>query len=752
MNTHTLWRAAILAALLGAALPVGASTDPHVWQSIGPTSIDGGDVDYGWAAGRVTDMLVTDDGTRWIATANGGIWYRGPEGDGWNESNKNLTTLAFGAIDHFGSTFYAASGEDNGDCIDCGRGQGLFRSTDGGHSWSAMSASTSASRSAFIRVGSADGKVIWAGGEYGLIESTDGGDTWSAPLQRPDPGTGDLQPFENPRAIAVLPDYHATLVADETGIFRFTNGQGWTALPLNPVAPLQDPQNGYAGTQMAGAMAVTAANPHEILVGFTVDNTNYDHGCKAGIYLSTDDGDTWKELSRLSGDPYATNAYYKLVQDTGCQGWYDNAVAISPTDPKTLVVAGITLDLSTDGGQAWSDLESSSSEHPDVHTIAFDPSGKTFYVGEDGGVIEYSSDGTTAQNLNQDLSIAEFYGSAGTMADGSVVIGGMQDNGTARIANPLQDVGGVPPSPCPSSTPEPAAGWPKLGWKSILSGDGGEVLIDPRNPQDVYAEYVQGALQSSTDGGCTFNSIAPPVQHAAWVMPYATSDDWNFVVAGGDDVYLTLTGGVGAPGAEGADTWKPQKAFTPPSNATTNVTALWVSHDGQVIVAGRSDDKGLTPPRLAKRFTIGGPWQNEDVSDATFIDSVIVDPKNSNHAFLATEFSQPPSCSIRETMNFASPTPQWSHIEANLRNPTPSDPNSGDNCMSSTLSLFNGRLYAGTSRGVFVYVPTPAPAHWEPVGQDLPIVPVVSLNFVAPNSLIVFTHGRGAWYLPQINP
>jgi hypothetical protein len=369
--------------------PACAANTAHTWQSIGPSSITG--LDYGVAAGRVRDITVLDDGTVYIATAGGGIWRRRlPDDKGWVPVDDNLPTLAFGSIDHAGTTLYAASGED-ASCYDCAWGSGVFVSRLG-KSWSRLT-NAPIMQSSLVRVESHDGKtILWLVGNAGLYKSEDSGLSWTQLSREPNPGDKNVecdpeatQPsraptsplpagqvgFCDPRGLAMIPADHVVIVGDTRGLYRSTNdGATWTHLDVNPI---RDLQASYLATGTSSSLAVAPGPPeHSVVVaGFSVANTNYDYGCIAGFYISDDSGKNWVPLRPFDYFNPVNSYEHEPGSPKGCQGWYDNAVGINPQNPKEIVVGGITLERSTDGGKAWEPLGKNIALHPDLHALAY---------------------------------------------------------------------------------------------------------------------------------------------------------------------------------------------------------------------------------------------------------------------------------------------------------------------------------------------------------------------------------------------
>ena len=112
------------------------------WTSLGPTGVfSTGAPQWGIVGGRTKSIAIhpNDPLTLYIGTAQGGIWKTTDGGENWQDIGYGLESLAFGAIaidPDNPETIYAGSGEV---CYFFGYigfdGKGIYKSTDGGNSW-----------------------------------------------------------------------------------------------------------------------------------------------------------------------------------------------------------------------------------------------------------------------------------------------------------------------------------------------------------------------------------------------------------------------------------------------------------------------------------------------------------------------------------------------------------------------------------------------------------------------------------------
>ena len=143
-----------------------------------------------------------------------------------------------------------------------------------------------------------------------------------------------------------------------------------------------------------------------------------------------------------------------------------------------LVVGALHINRSTNGGQSLTRITSgyimTVDPHLDVHAIVADPnyngtSNARVYVATDGGIhradnIKTVRRGSGWVDLDATMRSSQFYGADGHRS-GDFVVGGTQDNGTLRLrgSNPAANL--------------------------VFGGDGGQIQIDPTNPNYIYGEY-----------------------------------------------------------------------------------------------------------------------------------------------------------------------------------------------------------------------------------------------------------------------
>jgi photosystem II stability/assembly factor-like uncharacterized protein len=180
-----------------------------------------------------------------------------------------------------------------------------------------------------------------------------------------------------------------------------------------------------------------------------------------GIYLSKDSGDTWERINSLNPRPM----YYSQIR-------------VDPSDNNYIWVLGTSLYKSEDGGKTFTGDGASGEVHVDHHSMWIDPSdGRHVILGNDGGLYVTWDRGKKWDHHNH-VAIGQFYHVGIGPNKDYHVYGGLQDNGSwggpARIRN---DSGSI-----------------NSDWYRVGSGDGFIVLVDPKDKDQIYFESQNGAM------------------------------------------------------------------------------------------------------------------------------------------------------------------------------------------------------------------------------------------------------------------
>lgn len=674
------------------AAPVAPVPGASNWTQLGPNAIPRGQT-YGpgrvLVTGRVTAIAIdpTDRDRLYVGAAQGGVWRSTDRGRHWAAMTDNAPSLAMGALaidpnDHL--TVYAGTGEANF-AQDSYYGAGILKSTDGGTTWTQLGAASFVGlRIARIAVTPGTPTRVFAATGGGLYRSTDAGTTWTRMGGTPLTAATD---------VTIDPNTPATVVASFWGgaIYRSTNAGAvtptWTQLGGGlPTSNVTRVALGRAPSNPLVLFALTAGpwDPDPSLA-YLVD----------GLYRSTDGGTTWTGIPLPGGN-------------IGGQGFYNLNVAVDPTTPDIVYLSGISLwkGIRNTATGAWSFTDVGTGYHPDNHAFAFDPTDhQTIYAGSDGGIYRSTNGGNTwDDSINRDLCLTQFEFIAQHPTSDAVVLGGTQDNGTEEFRN----------SPV---------------FYHSDDGDGGFCLIDQNQPRNFLSTYYSNSPKRSTQAG-RFGSwidVSAGIAGDGLFYPPLAADqtNQNNVAFGTDQINLDAAQGTGG--------WPTQVAL-PGLVANEFVSAVCYA-SSSLIYAGTTNGKVF---RLVKT---GGAWTATAIQAAPLPSRFIWD--------IATRPGAPDTIFLvmagfgvahvwRGAVGAAGTT--WTDASGSGGGRLPDIPANAlviDPIAADTM-------YVATD--VAVFRTTDAGATWAAFSEGLPNCAVFDLQLHEPSRLLrAATHGRGLW-------
>jgi len=725
------------------------------WEAVGPRPIwqaMRGDGRTGAMAGRVSALAIRSSPpyTIYLGGAQGGVWETVLPTDTtpftWTPKTDFLSSLAIGAIALAPSNedvIYVGTGEGNlsGDSY---FGAGVLKSTDGGATYAPVSGATFNRVSiAKIVVDPTNADHLYVatlrgrGGirrttpadqsAWGVWESVDGGVNWTPRLAQPPSATSPVG-GANDLVLDPLQPQQLYVALVGQGISKTVDGGATWFSVMNglPTTARYD----YIPSRFALGLAhPSAAVSATLYVGFDWANTSGAHQ-PAQVWKSTDEGGSWAVTS-------SSNVY----DYCGMQCWYNNVIAVDPTNADIAYVLGLYnygsgsggVYRTLDGGASWVDL--GFNMHPDYHAIAIrrdDP--RQVVVGNDGGVWYSANRGgrpngnadprsaTDWLNLNEHgLQLAQFTSIAQHPTRPDQFYGGTQDNGSLRSAF--------------------------SGWADMTNGDGGQLLIDPENPNYVYTTYY-GVSPYRFSNGMTsasgYQSLSNGINtgdrsefYLPWIMSPSNPQQ---LYLGTYRVYRTDT-------ARGAATWQAISSdltsgcvgAAPNGARGCYISAFGVTAGADALYVGTLE--GYV--HLSLNATSAAPtWQRIDqpgVMPGRPVTAIAVDRSDYRTAYVAyAGFNAATPATPGHLFKTTDAGQTWSDLSGNL-------PDVPINSLVLDPSRA-GVLYAGTDVGVLASFDFGE--NWAPLSTNFPFVTVWQLDLNSfTRQIAVGTHGRGAWAL-----
>lgn len=670
-----------------------AGLNPSQWQEIGPGNV----------AGRVRALAFDPSNPRRLlaGTASGGIWISTDVGASWRPNhdflpNLSITTIVFDPADP--RTVYLGTGEASAGLV----GVGAFKSADGGATWSLLPQTNVDNNTDWrfvnrLAIHPRQTSLLLAGvtsgslASGGIYRSTDGGASWTKVF------TGKVldiafEPGNPENALAGLDD----------GYIAFSRDGGATWTRTAALVPTPSGRGNTARIEIAFAPSQPG------LAYASVDNE------KGEVWRSNDSGGTWEKTA--------------APKQLGNQGDYDNAIWVDPLDHNHVIVAGLDIYQSFDGGVVFNKVSdwtlAPDSPHADHHALVsppdYGPNNPVLLNGNDGGVYKaanvraVSLVGVGWSNANNGLAVTQFYSGAGRTAAGGRVIGGTQDNGSLLLSQGQ--------------------------WRAWRGADGGMVAVDPQNDQLIYGEIYYLAIFRSLNGGSSAQYIctgiteaykpdsgtgqcgANTTQKANFIAPFVLDpNNPARMLAGANSLWVTDNLRTFA-----QPTWRTIK---PPSPATDNfINAISVHEgNGNVIWAGHNNGEVY---RTLDGLSMAPTWTRvgQGILPARRVQRIMVDKDNPNRVIVAvTGFV---SNNLWQTLDGGE---TWSSITGNL----PAAP-----IFDIKRHARNGQwLYAATSVGVFTS--ENGGASWSTTNEGPANIRVRELFWLDDSTLGAATYGRG---------
>jgi hypothetical protein len=634
--------------------------------------------------GRTRAMLVdyADSSRLFAGGVSGGLWVSPDRGANWspvddNMANLSITSITQSPFDH--NIFYYSGGEMAGNSAGI-PGNGVYKSTDGGQSFSLLASSGNNFNYTWqIEHSLNDTNEVFVGtGSLGLWQTPDAGATWVNVL------TG-----REITDIVVFPDGSIIVAAHHDGLYYSPSGDVGT----------------FTEISTAG---LPVSNFNRVVLARCRTNANYVYAMYENntgdaihsFWQSTDQGVTWTEKINPSVDgislPYP---------------WYTMMMFVDDNSPQTVIVGGVDIAISFNGGGGWIQGWDS---HADYHIGFSDPMNPDYYyIGNDGGVHRYDVNyfGSTSYELNNGYNVTQFY--AGCFFPDSVRFwGGTQDNGTQ------------------SGKPTTQA------QNHIFGGDGAFCAVNQQTSFEGYVSWQDGHIQKTTNAHASYPFFYPAmnemdgdangdVDDGTWfINPFEMNE------LDGQQLYFPTQNRLWRT-INGADNWE---ILTSP---ISNLYAVGVSYELDPIIYTGGVNKFYRIPS----GIFSGPGDQVNLSSTIpgtvgggFMSCISVSPKNEGTLFITySTVSNNPR--VYKVVN-ANTTPVWSSIQGDLP--------AGLGVNSIDVSPYHeDYLVIGTDFGVFTS--SNGGTNWV-LETDIPNVSVHQVKIRNSDcKAFIFTHGRGIW-------
>ena len=694
-------------------------------------------------SGRIAALAAHGDAgktTLYVGAASGGVWKSQDGGTTFkpvfdDQPVQSIGALAVDPTNH--KVVWAGTGEPwtrNSVSV----GDGIYKSTDAGETWSQMGLPQS-ERIARILVHPKNGEVVWAcvpgklwsdSPDRGVYKTSDGGKTWSQVLKGMNLSTGcsglSMDPKNPDVLFAGLWDFRrkgwtfrsggeGPESPSGSGLFRTADaGRTWAPLAASATSGL--PAGPWGRVEVAVA-------PSDAKIVYALIES-----AKSGLYRSSDGGATWEARDRSQMMVWRPFYFARLVVD--------------PQNPERVFKTGGGLIVSEDGGRSFA--SSGGSGHGDWHDVWIDPDNTKHVLGADDGGLWLSYDGGSRWWKGNNLPISQFYHVSIDERDPYQVYGGLQDN--SSWAGDSAAPGGITSS----------------HWENLYGGDGFWTLVDPTDAEVVYAESQGGEVGRIDRRTLASRSIKPTPGFGEklrfnWNTPlHLSPNEKGTLYIGSQFLHRTRDHG---------DSWErispdltsndPEKQKQEESGGVTvdnssaeeHTTIYSISEsplDGRVIWVG-TDDGNLQLTRDG-----GKSWSNlvgnvPGLPKASWVSWVEASRHDKATAYVAFDRHTYGDLApwVYKTTDFGK---SWTRIalpEHGVRGYA--------HCVKED-AVRASLLFVGTEQGLWISLDSGA-SFAEFKGGGFPSVAVREVQ-VHPreHDLVVATHGRGIWIIDDLSP
>lgn len=679
------------------------SYQPLQWIERGPGNV----------AGRIRGLIVDPDdptGNTWfIGSVGGGIWKTTNAGNSWIDLAPDLPHLPVSALAMAPSNhdvIYAGTGESMYN-VDVINGNGIYKSTDKGQTWSHLPSTINNldfNNISRIIVDPNNQNIVLASttsGRYriafanksGIFKSTDGGNSWREVYN--EPMIGEFGRVKKVLQIIETPGNFNVLYAgvDEKGILKSTNaGETWFKS-----------SNGIQDTTGRFELAISPINPNKIFAAA-------EGSPNSNLFVSTDAGQNWIRTVENGTEPNWLSS----------QGWYDNTIVVHPTNDNIVFVGGVYLyqiTLLPNNMRQTAALQTGP-VHVDHHNLVIIPAtnGSFRILNANDGGVGISLDGSNNwRKPIKGLNTTQFYG-VDKMPGGSAYIGGMQDNGTWR---------------------SPENSIKNSNWIFQIGGDGYETSWHFDDPDKIIGGSQFNGLRRSLDGGQSWVSATSGLTNtgsgnAPFITKIAKTNqepDLLFAVGRSGVFRSTNFGANWTLTSIPSGDWGSISTFHDIKISRANSNIVWagarMDASGKIHVSTNKGVSFSTTPLYS-------------VTSMGLISGLATHPIQDSTAYVLFSFARKPK--ILRTTNLGQ---IWEDISG-FGAGSVSTNGFPDVAIYDLLVMPHqpNNIWVGTEIGLFES--TDDCMTWHIANNGLPALPIWAMTYVE-DEIVLATHGRGIW-------
>ncbi|MFO7635360.1 MAG: glycosyl hydrolase [Caldilinea sp.] len=662
----------------------------------------------------------------------GGVWKTEDAGTTWRcITDGQLNTASVGALcvsNSHPSVIYAGMGETT-IRTDVSYGDGVYKSTDGGHTWKHLGLADTR-HIGRVRVHPTDPDIVYVAAlghafgtneERGVFRSRDGGATWEKVLYVSDKaGAVDLSIDEqNPSILyaSIWQTYRnfweLSSGGPDSGLWRsLDGGDTWERISDN---------KGFPQT-LRGKIGVAASPVKAGRVWAMVEAKD-----ASALYRSDDFGATWQWMTDKS----------ELL----ARPWYYMHIYADPQDEETVYVLNLGMHRSTDGGKTFTEIPT---PHGDNHDLWIDPrNNRRMVEGNDGGACVSFNAGESFSTIYNQMT-AQFYHMDIDDEFPYRVYGTQQDNSSVCV---------------PSDTIAGAITWSDC--EVVGTGESGYIAVKPDDVNTVYVGAVgsspggQGSLQKVDRVSRQIHlvNVWPEDLHGRGVGEAKVRFPWTFPIlfSPHDPNVLFTCGNIAYRSTNGGHRWeaispdltRADKSKLGPSGGPITLDTSGAEHYATIYAFRESPHEvgvfwaGSDDGLVHVSHDGGASWQNvtpPDLPEWSYIRTVEPSPFDAATWYVAAtryKLDDPAPYLYKTTDSGQSWTSIVNGIPADdyvrvIR----CDPN------------VHGVLYAGTELGL--YISLDDGASWRRWHTNLPVAPIYDLK-IKDTDIVLATHGRGFW-------